>query len=75
MAYDDSLAVGIEFGEARRYVAHRDMSCAGKRSDRDFAGLANVEDKDALATIDPRLERQRVYISNLRQSVGRSATV
>ena len=75
MADDDGLAIGIELAKARRNVAHRDMSCAGERSDRDFGRLANIEDKDALAAIETRLERQRVYISDLRQSVGRGATV
>jgi len=68
MAYDNRLAIGIEFGQPRRYVAHRDMSRAGKRSDRDFGGFTNVEDKDALAAIDARLERYGFYISDLGQS-------
>lgn len=68
MAYDDGLAIRIEFGQPRGDVAHRDVSCAGKRSDRDFDGLANIEDEDALAAIDARLQRRRIYVSDFSQS-------
>src|SRR5260370_24154530 len=44
------------------------MSCAGKRRDRDFDRLANIEDRDALAAIETRLECQRIYVTDLRQS-------
>ena len=68
MAYDDGLAIWIEFGEPRRDVAHRDMRRAGKGSDRDFGGFTNVEDEHPLAAIDARLERDGFYISDLGQS-------
>jgi len=67
MAYHNGLAVGIEFAQPRWDIAHRDMSRAGKSRDRDFARLANVEYEHALAAIDARLERYRIYISNFRQ--------
>jgi len=67
MAYDDGLAIGIEFGQPRRDVAHRDVSRARKSRDRDLGGFANVEDKNALAAIDALLKGYRIYVSYFGQ--------
>ena len=69
MAYHHGLLIGIEFSQPRRDIAHRDMSRAGKSRERDFERLAHIEDQDALAVIETRLKRNRVYFSNHRDAV------
>ena len=49
MTYDDSFRFRIQLSRARRNLAHRDMDGGGKRRDRDFLGLTNVEYHRALA--------------------------
>ena len=69
MAHHHGFLIGIEFSQPRRDIAHRDMSSAGKGRERNFERLANIEDQDALAAIESRLKRNRVYFSNHRDAV------
>ena len=76
MAYDDGLAGGIELRHARRDVAHRDVSRAGEGRDCDFGGLANVEDEDAIASIEAGLECRGFDCAEIRhQASGESGTL
>ena len=71
MAYDDGLAVGIELGQARGDVAHRDVTRAGEGCDGNFCRLADVEDEDTIASIEAALERRRFDCADIsHQATG-----
>src|SRR5580692_12197402 len=72
MAYDDRLAIGIQLGEARRDVAHRNVARTGKGGERNFERFAHVEDEDALASIETSLERRRFDCADLRHHATRA---
>src|SRR5208337_316171 len=76
MTYDDGLAVRVEFGQARRDVAHRDVARAAEGRQRNFERLADVEDEDAVASIEAGLERGRVDCADIRhQATAPSAAL
>ena len=76
MAYDDGLAVGIELGQARGNVAHRDVTRAGEWRQRNFEWLAHVEDEDTIALIEAGLERRRFDCADVRhQATGARAAL
>src|SRR5208282_987918 len=66
MAYDDDLRVRIQLADSRRDVAHRDMKRARQGRDCDFLGLADVEDHERLAALQPMLQRSRSDFTGFR---------
>lgn len=76
MAYDDGLAIGIELGQTRGDVAHRDVTRARKRRDRNFGRFADVQDEDTIASIEAGLERRRFDCADIsHQATAESAAL
>src|ERR1700733_14792180 len=71
MAYDDRLAIGIQLGQARWNITHRNVARTGKRGKRNFERFAHVKDEDALASIETSLERRRFDCANIRHHATR----
>ena len=75
MAYDDGLAVGIELGQTRGDVAHRDVTRAREGRDSNFGWFADVQDEDTIAPIETGLERGRFDYADIRHQATGESTV
>ena len=66
MTNDDPFGVGVELGQSRGNVSHRNVNRVRERCDRDLFGLADVEHDQLVAARAAGLQFSGLNFTNFR---------